>query len=183
MDNIEKLQQLKQLLDEGILTQDEFESRKEQILFPEKIEEERRKEEEEKRQQEEERRKDELFDNAISRFDEKTSASYKQGISELEELGDWRETNILVEKYRDELVEIEKKEKEEQEERDKEALYEKAMSKFGVRTSNSYKSAIADLESLGEWKDAAEIIEERKAELREIEEEEKKKSKRLKKKY
>lgn len=182
MDNIEKLQQLKQLLDEGILTQDEFESRKEQILFPEKIEEERRKEEEEKRQQEEERRKDELFDNAISRFDEKTSASYKQGISELEELGDWRETNILVEKYRGELVEIEKKEKEEQEERDKEALYEKAMNKFGVRTSNSYKSAIADLESLGEWKDAAVIIEERKAELQEIEEEEKKKSKRLKKK-
>lgn len=182
MDNIEKLQQLKQLLDEGILTQEEFDSRKEQILFPEKIEEERRKEEEEKRKQEEASQKNVLFDTAISRFDVKTSESYKQGISGLEELGDWRDANVLVEKYKAELVEIEKKEEEEEAEKKKESLYENALKKFEVRTSSSYRSAIADLESLGEWKDAIEIIEERKPELQEILEEEQKKSKQLKKK-
>ena len=36
MDNFEKLQQLKKLLDEGILTQEEYEKSKTQILFPEK---------------------------------------------------------------------------------------------------------------------------------------------------
>ena len=56
MDNIEKLKQLKQLLDEGILTQEEFDTRKEQLLFPKKAEERKRKAEEEKRRAEEEKR-------------------------------------------------------------------------------------------------------------------------------
>lgn len=60
MDNIEILKQLKQLLDEGILSQEEFDIRKEQILFPEKIE-------EEKQRQAEEDRKNIVFNNAIKK--------------------------------------------------------------------------------------------------------------------
>ena len=192
MDNFEKLQQLKQLLDEGILTQEEFDTRKEQLLFPERIEEQKRKAEEEKRKaEEEEQRKKErleeesqkniIFNSAISRFDVKTSESYKEGIAGLEELGDWKDANVLVEKYREELAEIESAEAEEKAEQDREDLYEKAINKFNVHTSKAFKSAIADLESLGDWKDAAEIAEAHKQELIAIEEEENLKKKKTKK--
>ena len=73
MDNIEKLQQLKQLLDEGILSQEEFESRKEKVLFPEKIAERKKKEEEERLKKEEEQKKNLLFDEAIKKFEKKNN--------------------------------------------------------------------------------------------------------------
>lgn len=182
MDNIEKLQQLKQLLDEGILSQEEFDSRKEQIIFPEKIEEERRKLEEEKIRQEEENRKNEVFDNAVKKADEKTIDSYKEALSELEGLGEWRDAHTVVEKYKAELAELEKEEAERKAESEREKLYETAIKKFEVRTSKAYKSAIADLESLGEWKDAAEKAEEFRPELLKIEKEEDNKKKKNKKK-
>lgn len=59
-------------------------------------------------------------------------------------------------------------------------LYEKALKKFEQKTSKEYKAGIAELESLGNWKDAAKIVEERKKELEEIEKEEKKKKKKIK---
>ena len=46
MDSVEKLQQLKQLLDEGIISKEEFEDRKARILFPEDMKEEQKAEEE-----------------------------------------------------------------------------------------------------------------------------------------
>ena len=182
MDNLEKLQQLKQLLDEGILSQEEFEKRKEKILFPEKAEEEKRKLEEESQRQEEENRKNEIFEGALKKFEEKTSEAYKAAIAELEELGEWKDANNIAEKYKEELPEIEAAEAEQKAEEEREALYDKAIKKFDIRTSKSFKSAIADLESLGEWKDSAAIVEEKRPELQEIEEEEKKKKAALKKK-
>ena len=182
MDNFEKLQQLKQLLDEGIISQEEFDVRKEQILFPEKIEERNRKIEEEKQKQEEEVKKAFIYDNAVTKLNVKTSESYKQAIADLEELGDWRDATSIVEKSRDELAEIEKKEAEQKAESEREQLYDNAIKKLETRSSKSYRTAIADLESLGEWKDAAALVEEFKPELPKIEEEENNKKKSLKKK-
>lgn len=175
MDNIEKLQQLKQLLDEGIISQDEYDSRKERILFPEKAEKERQ-------LQEEENKRQEIFENAIKKFNDKTSESYKQALGELEGLGDWKDATVIAEKYREELSEIEAAEAEKKAEEEKEDTYERAIKKFDIRSSKSYKSAIADLEGLGDWRDAIAIAEEKTTELQEIEEEEKKKKDKVKKK-
>ena len=183
MDNYEKLQQFKQLLDEGIITQDEFEVRKNQILFPEKIEEEKRRIEEEEQKLAEEKRKNEAFDNAVLKFEDKTIESYKQAFSELEKLGDWRDADKIIEQHRNELAEMEKVEADRKAEAEKQELYERAVKKFNVPTSASFRSAIADLEKIGDWKDAKEILETRKPELKTIEETENKNKETKKKKW
>ena len=182
MDNIEKLQQLKQLLDDGILSQEEFDKRKEAILFPEKAEAEKRRLEEERLKQEEENRKNEAFDNAIKKFIYKTTVSYEQGIAELEELGDWNDASNIAEQYKKELAELEKEEEERKAKDEKRELYDQAMKKFLLHTVESYKSGIADLEKLGDWRNAAEEVEKYKPELLKMEEEEKGKKEKIKKK-
>ena len=130
----------------------------------------------------EEDRKNGSYENAIKRVEEKTIEAYKLAITELEKLGDWKDAPELVEKYKEELAEIERVEAEQKAESEKQSIYEKANSKFEQKTSKAFKAGIADLEKLGEWKDAAEIVEQRKIELKEIEEAENKKKAALKKK-
>ena len=183
MQNIEKLQQLKQLLDEGIISTEEFEIRKKQILFPEIIEEEKRKAEEEKQRLAEEERKNEVFEAAIKKFNNKTSDSFKQGISELESLEKWRDADSLVEQYKQELAEIEKIEEDKRLELERKDIYEKANQKFRVNTSQSFRAGINELSKLGDWRDAAEIVEQRKSELKEIEAKENLEKEKKKKKW
>ena len=97
---------------------------------------------EEQRKQEEEKKKSEIYENAVKHFEKKKSESYKQGIAELEGLGDWKDANILAEKYKEELIEIEKIEEEQKAESEKETLYAGALKKFEQKTSKSYKAGI-----------------------------------------
>ena len=118
----------------------------------------------------EEDKKNEKYDNAIKRLDKKTSESYKTAIEELEKLGGWKDAEEIIEKCKEELVEIEKIESDQKAENEKNELYEKARKKFEQKTSNSFKEGILCLERLGNWKDAPEMIEQKKIELQEIEE-------------
>ena len=123
--------------------------------------------------------KDEIFNNAIKRLEEKTSESYQQAISDLEKIGDWRNADQVVEKCKAKLLEIEAIETEQKAEKEREDLYERALKKFEQKTQKDIKSGIADLESLGDWKDATEVIEKQKAVLGEIEEAARKKKKKV----
>ena len=123
--------------------------------------------------------KDEIFNNAIKLLEEKTSESYQQAISDLEKIGDWRNANQVVEKCKAKLLEIEAIEAEQKAEKEREDLYERALKKFEQKIPKDIKSGIADLESLGDWRDATEVVEKQKAVLGEIEEAAKKKKKKI----
>ena len=89
---------------------------------------------------------------------------------------------IIKNNDQDKIKDIENQDSAHKNEADKEALYNEALKKFGQKTSKTYKAGISDLEGLGDWRDVAEEIGKRKAELLEIEIKEKEKRKKLKKK-
>ena len=112
-----------------------------------------------------------------------TAASYREAIFWLEKLGDWGNAASVIEQCRPELLELEKQEELERAEKAKEELYKSALQKLEKNTLSSHEEAIKDLESLGDWKDAKEIVEKSKAEipaLREIVEKEKQEADRKK---
>ena len=190
METYNAIYKLKELLDEGIISQEEFDEKKMEILFPVEFEEEKRrkqKEEEDRKKQEEERSRVDannavLYAAAVRNINSKDAGSYRDAISILKRIGDWRDAPVLLRKCEKELPELEKKEKIEKAEHAKKEVYDNAITKLNKQTVVSHNEAIKDLESLGDWEDARNIIEKSKKELPALEEKEEKEKQELEKK-
>ena len=126
--------------------------------------------------------KKDVFREAILMLEGNTIESYKKAIHWLEQLGDWGNAADVLEQCRTELVELEKQEAAKQAEQAKEDLYNNALQLLSKNTLDTHNKAIMDLESLGDWKDAPEIIEKSKKEIPALEEKVAKEKQELEKK-
>ena len=182
METYNTIYKLKELLDEGIISQEEFDEKKREFLFPKEFEEEKKR----KQQEEEARKKEEeerlridsnnavLYAAAMRNIDSKDAESYRNAISILRKIGDWRDAADLLEKCEKDLPELEKKEAEEKALELKAKTYRTATEKMEIKTSSSYREAIAAFESLGDWEDSKALLEKCKAEQPELEAKEQK---------
>ena len=152
MDEYTALLQYKELLDEGIITEEEFEKKKRELLFAQDI-------------AEEENRK-KIYAEAKARLNTRTSESYSEALSLFKQLGEWEDAADQAAACSDELKIITAQEAEEKEKLEK---YNRALLNMMKNTVPTHKSAIADLEALGDWKDAAAYLERAKKECEELE--------------
>lgn len=124
----------------------------------------------------------EVFRESVLMLENNTVASYKEAITWLEKLGDWGNAKAVIDQCRAELPELEAQEALAEAERAKKEIYDNAIIKLKKQTLASHNEAIKDLESLGDWEDAKDIIEKSKKELSVLEEKVAKEKQELEKK-
>ena len=162
MEAYKKAMEYKALLNDGVISEAEFNKLKD-ILYTSKMEEVGIGNVDEF----EELIKKEYFKEAILLLEKNDAPSYRIAISMLENLGDWGNATNVIEKCRYELSKIETAE----EEKAKEDLYNNALRKLRSQELSCQKEALNELESLGDWKDASNLAEEKRSEILKLEKE------------
>ena len=163
MDIYKKLLEYKAMFEDGVISGEEFQKLK-QMLYTSKMREMGIQDEAEF----EEIIKKDVFKEAVLMLEKNTVSSYREAISLLEKLGNWGNAPSLIEQCKEDLVELEKQEELIRAEEARIKLYTDAIQKLRTKSVANYEEAIKDLESLGEYKDAEEILEKAKLELPEL---------------
>lgn len=187
MNTVESLKKYKELLDEGIISQEEYEELKGKVLssLTDGQTEEKPKSDrpddaklvnsvkaglEEKKNDAIEKRNLKKYEAAVKKLDTRTVASYKEAIKTFTELGDYKDSKSYLQNASSSLEAVEKEEAE----HNRETTYGEAVKSIATKTTSGYKTAITQLRSLGDYKDAAALAKKSEEELPEIEAEEKK---------
>ena len=208
MDKFELLKKYKELLEEGIIEQEEFDKKKVELLGATEIEPERDPAEEQKLREELDK-KEKLYNEVISTQYDDSLENMKKNIKKLESIGEYKDSAALLEKYKNNL---EKKEesvynaciaalnsrsagidqidaiikdlrempfykdsklliekcherKTEIKQQEKEKKYKETLELLKIKKFSSYKTAIDNLNALGEYKDSKELLNKAQAEL------------------
>lgn len=208
MDKFELLKKYKELLEEGIIEQEEFDKKKAELLESTETKPERDPEEEQKLR-EELNKKEKLYNEVISTQYDDSFQNLKKNIKKLESVGEYKDSAALLEKYKNKL---EKKEesvynaciaalnsrsagidqidaiikdlrempfykdsklliekcherKTEIKQQEKEKKYKETLELLKIKKFSSYKTAIDNLNALGEYKDSKELLNKAQAEL------------------
>jgi len=111
-----ELEEYQQLLDEGLITLQEFDAMKDKIAVKDSevnnAKTEKRNQQEKINEIDEEKKKDAIYTEALKKLELKTSRMHSEAIKELESLEDWKNAAAVIEKSKVELAEIKKAEEE-----------------------------------------------------------------------
>ena len=99
MDKFELLKKYKELLEEGIIEQEEFDKKKVELLGATEIEPERDPAEEQKLREELDK-KEKLYNEVISTQYDDSLENMKKNIKKLESIGEYKDSAALLEKYK-----------------------------------------------------------------------------------
>lgn len=162
MDEYSKLLKYKELLDEGILTKEEFDVKKRELLFAEEVAEEK-----ERQQREEENNK--LYAEAVEAMDRQTHSAYVEALDKFEVLGSWKDSEQRAVLCSERIAQIKKEEEEQRREAELKKRLDYAASRIQQNNKKQVMSAIRDLESLGDWGEAPELLAKAREALNELE--------------